>query len=505
MSEPSVPIQQFPGHVSKLRDTFDSGVTRSYEWRVKQIKAMKQMMVENEDLWLSSQAADLGKPSVQAGLDISNVIAACDELLNHLKSFMKAEMLPTYGLLAPSRMEVRREPFGVVLVIGPYNYPIILCLKPIIGALAAGNTCMLKPSEMTPETSKTFSTLFPKFFDSSVVKVIEGGIPETTALLATPFDFFFFTGSTRVGRIVAEAAAKHIKPCVLELGGKNPVIVDEHLQSIDVAARRIAWGQTWNCGQTCVAPGYVLVMRKHAEELKRKVVHYLKEFYGEDPEKSKDFSRQASENGCLRVQKLLSDRPGEILCGGKIVPQSRYIAPTVLSETPLDSEIMGEELFAPVLSINTVDSIDEAIKIAKQVCDKPLNLMIFSSNTATAEKCILGMQSGGVCVNDVMAIPTTPNCAFGGIGNSGMGSYQGKYSLDTFSHKRTIVSSQLNYNTALTDPPLRYAPFTESKAKMFLWAADNLPNIPPITWAGIMKVVAATALLSAGVKVLAGL
>eukprot|EP00286_Rhodomonas_abbreviata_P025483 CAMPEP_0181299624 /NCGR_PEP_ID=MMETSP1101-20121128/6448_1 /TAXON_ID=46948 /ORGANISM="Rhodomonas abbreviata, Strain Caron Lab Isolate" /LENGTH=500 /DNA_ID=CAMNT_0023404791 /DNA_START=20 /DNA_END=1522 /DNA_ORIENTATION=+ len=484
-------MADIPKMVSDLRRTFDTGVTRPYKWRYNQIKAVSRMVTEHEEEWVAALAVDLQKPACEAIMgEVCNVTAAAGILLKNLKSWMQHEAVSCFGLLVPASCEIRHEPYGVVLVIGPYNYPVQLTLKPLVGALSAGNCVLVKPSEMTPQTSKLLARLIPQYLDKECIKVVEGGVPETQALLAQPFDFFFFTGSHRVGKIVAVAAAEKLKPYVLELGGKNAAIVDESVESLNVVAKRLAWALSYNCGQSCVKPDYVVVLRKNSDKLKQKLVKCFNDFFGDKPIDSPDFARQINKNACLRIQKLLSDNPGEVLCGGEVVPEDRYVAPTILSETPKTSAIMQEEIFGPICSVITVDTIDEAIAYVNEMSDKPLAFYVFSSRSAVIEKCFSKVQSGGAISNDVLMAPVVPNMPFGGLGSSGDGFYQGRYSFETFSHKRSVVRKHMSFDNPACDPVVRYPPFVSSplKQKVFRFLADNLPLFPPITMSGTLYV-----------------
>ncbi len=343
-------------------------------------------------------------------------------------------------------------------MIGPWNYPIQLLLSPLVGAIAAGNAAVLKPSELAPASAAALAELVPRYLDTACIRVIEGGVPETEELLAERFDYIFFTGSTRVGRIVMEAAAKHLTPVTLELGGKSPCIVARDAD-MDVAARRIAWGKLVNAGQTCVAPDYVLVDAAAADSLVHRLEAAIRDFYGDDPRQSPDFARIVSPAHHARLCSFFED--GDVVVGGAADPDDRYVAPTILRNVRPDAKVMQEEIFGPILPVLTVESVDEAIEFVN-AREKPLALYVFTRDKATSRRVVERTSSGGACINDVVAHLGVPDLPFGGVGESGMGAYHGRHGFETFSHRKAVLDK-----STLVDPALRYPPYVENKTK---WA-----------------------------------
>ena len=330
-------------------------------------------------------------------------------------------------------------------------------LLPLIGALAAGNCVLVKPSEIAPHTSKLIAEWLPRYVDGSAVKVMEGGVPETTALLAQQWDHIFYTGNGMVGRIVMEAAAKHLTPVTLELGGKSPCIVDRNVD-IDVAAKRIVFGKFFNAGQTCVAPDYVLADDQVYDALVNRMGAVIREFYGENPKQNPDFGRIINERHHARLTKLLES--GELAFGGDVDVSERYIAPTILKNVKPDEPVMQDEIFGPILPVLSVRDVDSAISFVNRR-PKPLALYVLSDDKATQERVLQRTSSGGTTVNHVWMHLGVPELPFGGVGESGMGAYHGKYSFDVFSHRRSVLKKKLG-----KEPPIMYPPYTKLKYRL---------------------------------------
>jgi aldehyde dehydrogenase (NAD+) len=437
--------------VDELRTTFSTGRTRSLAWRRNQLRALERMVSENEQRFFDALKADLGKPSLEAyGGEVGFLLEESRYCRKNLRRWSRPQKVKTPLVNAVGKSEVIREPLGVVLVIGPWNYPMQLVLAPLVGALAAGNCAVLKPSELSPHTSGLIAELVPKYLDPQAVRVVEGGVPETTALLAERFDLIFFTGSTRVGKIVMSAAAKHLTPVVLELGGKSPCVVDAQVDLL-TAARRITWGKFFNTGQTCVAPDYVLVHRSVEAQLLDGMQKALKEFYGADPRQSEDYGRIINEGHHARLVELLEG--AEVAVGGTHDSAERYLAPTILRNVSPDDACMQEEIFGPVLPVLAVDSIDEAIAFIN-AREKPLALYVFTSDKANAERVLAKTSSGGACVNDTLSHLAVPELPFGGVGASGMGAYHGSHSFEAFSHRKSVLK-----RWTWPDVKLRYPPY----------------------------------------------
>jgi len=328
---------------------------------------------------------------------------------------------------------------------------------PLVGAIAAGNCAVMKPSEVTVHTSAAIASILPRYLDTDAFAVVEGGVPETTELLEQRFDHVLYTGNERVAKIVMAAAAKHLTPVTLELGGKSPCLIDKSA-NLEVAASRIAWGKFINAGQTCVAPDHVLVHREVSAQFVEILARKIKEFYGDDPALSPDFCRIASERHTARFQQLLEGQ--KVHTGGQVDVAKRYVAPTIVLDPSPDSALMQEEIFGPVLPIVTVDEMHEAIKF---VADrpKPLALYLFTKSKALEDAVLHRLSAGTVCVNDAVIFMVSPELPFGGIGNSGMGRYSGWYGFETFSHMKPVMKRSF-----LFDAPMRYPPYTEQKAKL---------------------------------------
>jgi aldehyde dehydrogenase (NAD+) len=358
----------------------------------------------------------------------------------------------------PAKSQLIPEPLGVVLVIAPWNYPIQLLLVPAAGAIAAGNAVVMKPSEVSAATSVVLARLVPKYLDQKAITLVEGGVPETTALLAEHFDHIFYTGNGTVGRIVMAAAANNLTPVTLELGGKSPVIVDESA-NIRVTARRIAWGKWLNAGQTCVAPDYILVNEKVRQPFLDELGKAITDFFGADPQTSESYGRIVSPRHFDRLKSLMNG--GKVVIGGETNAESRYVAPTVLADVDMSSALMNEEIFGPLLPVLSINSTQQAIDFIT-ARPHPLALYVFAENKSVVKEVLAKTTAGGVTVNGTLMHLTSPHLPFGGIGESGMGGYHGKSGVRLFQHMKPV----LNRGTKL-DPSLAYPPYTDKKAKLF--------------------------------------
>jgi aldehyde dehydrogenase (NAD+) len=448
-----------------LRKTFESGRTRPASWRKEQLAGLRRMMVEAEDELLEALRADLGRPRVEAyAADIGHTKAELRHLHRHVDGWMKPDRVHVPATVAPAKGWVQAEPLGVVLVIAPWNYPFQLLLEPVAAALAAGNCVVAKPSELAPACSAAMARLLPRYVDPDALEVVEGGVDESTALLAERWDHIFFTGSTSVGRVVAEAAAKHLTPTTLELGGKSPTYVHASAD-LAVAARRIAWGKFLNAGQTCIAPDYVLADRSIRDELVDKLVAEVGAFYGDEPERSASLGRIIDDRHVARLQRLLDDGPGTIATGGTVHAADRYVAPTITVDPPPDSAVMAEEIFGPILPVLAVDGPDEAVAFVN-ARPKPLALYVFAQDEHPIDTVIEGTSSGGVCVNQTLMHLVPANLPFGGVGDSGSGAYHGKSGFDAFSHHRSVLRKATKPDLKLLYPP--YSKLAERLARRIL-------------------------------------
>jgi aldehyde dehydrogenase (NAD+) len=446
-----------PSTVGALRAAFERGLTRPLSFRKTQLLALKHMLAVGEDELLAAMRADLGKPAVEARLtDLGVVGAEIDVLVSHLESWARPERVGIPLALQPGHATIIREPLGVALVIAPWNYPVQLLLVPMAAAIAAGNCVVGKPSEIAPATSAALARLVRRHLDHRAVSIVEGGPAETQALLAQPFDTIFYTGNGRVGRIVMEAAARHLTPVTLELGGKSPALVDADAD-IEVAARRIAWGKFLNAGQTCVAPDYVLVHERVEHELVEALRRTVAAFYGSDPKASADYARIVNDCHFERLTGLLAATSGSVVLGGEHDKSERYLAPTVVSGVSEDDALMDEEIFGPILPVLRVAGMDEAVGFVASR-PRPLALYVFSSSKATVDRVLCRTSSGSVGVNLTLQQVAVPHLPFGGVGASGMGAYHGRQGFETFSHRRAVLAKPTR-----VDPPVQYPPYTKLK------------------------------------------
>jgi len=439
-----------------LRATFESGRTRPLAWRKQQLAGLRQMMIEGDAELTEALRQDLGRPSMEAyAADIGHTKAELRHIDKHLDKWMRRTKVRVPLTVAPAKAWVQPEPLGVALIIAPWNYPIQLLIEPMAAALAAGNCVLAKPSELAPACSAVLARLLARYVDNDAVIVVEGGVDDTTALLAERWDHIFFTGSTAVGRVIAEAAAKHLTPTVLELGGKSPTYVHASAD-LDVAARRIAWGKFLNAGQTCIAPDYVLADRQIRDALVDKLAHQITEFYGSDPKSSSSFGRIVNARHLGRLRGLLDTGAGTIATGGTIDEVERFVAPTITVDPSPDSPIMQEEIFGPILPVLAVDGPTEATAFIT-ARPKPLALYVFANDQVAIDAVVDGTSSGGVCINQTLMHLLPAELPFGGVGDSGTGAYHGKAGFDVFSHRKSVLRKPVKPDLKLLYPPYRGA------------------------------------------------
>lgn len=433
------------------RTLFATGRTRELSFRREQLKRLRSALIVRESAILEALHADLGKPAFEAYAgENAIVIREIDHALRHLASWARPRRVQAPISHFPARCTVVREPLGVVLIIGPWNFPVQLTFAPLVAAIAAGNCAVLKPPPLTPRTTAVIRALCEETFERSFVSVVEGGAETVQDLLAERFDHIFFTGGTATGKLVMQAAAKHLTPITLELGGKNPCIVD-HDVDLDVTARRVAWGKLFNAGQNCAAVDHVFVDRRIKDAFVTKVVAWTRRFYGADPAASPDYARIINEAHVDRLAALLHD--GTIVSGGAVDRPSRFVAPTVIDNITGSEPVMQEEVFGPILPVLTFDDIADAVA-AIRARPAPLALYVFSRSHAVQKRVLDAVPSGGACVNDVVLQETVPGLPFGGVGESGIGSYHGKAGFNVFSRERSVLR-----NGFLVDPALRYPPY----------------------------------------------
>lgn len=452
------PAASVPAQVAAVRKVYASGRTRPVAWRKAQLKALMRMLSEREQEFTAALQADLGKNALEAYLtEISITRAEAAHALKHLADWTRTTRVPVPLGLQPASAKVEPQPLGVVLIIAPWNYPVQLLLAPLIGALAAGNAAVLKPSELAPATSAAIARILPEYLDPEAVVVIEGAQEVSQALLAERFDHIFYTGGERVGKIVMRAAAEHLTPVTLELGGKSPaVVLDGNLTSI---ARRLAYGKLINAGQTCVAPDYVLVTEEAAPKLLRALAKVMREFVGKDPSRSANYGRIVNAGHFDRLTGYLAD--GTVVSGGRSSREDLYIEPTVLADVPLDAPVMQEEIFGPILPVVTVRDLDQAMEIinARPV---PLASYLFTSSASQQRRFEQGVRAGSVNHNAAIVQLAVPELPFGGAGASGMGAYHGKHSFDTFSQARPVFSK----GTLLDTLRVAYPPYNGFKGRI---------------------------------------
>ena len=412
--------------------------------RVARLRKLRDTLVQRREALYQALYADFRKPAAEVeSTEVLVVLMELDHALKHVTQWMKPRRVPTPLLLAGTRSQVRYEPKGVVLILAPWNYPFQLVMAPLVAAVAAGNCVCIKPSEKTPHTAQFLERLIQDVFDPSEVVVVQGGAAESQALLELPFDHFFFTGGARVGRKVMEAAARHLAGVTLELGGKSPAVVDG-TADLKASAERIVFGKFINAGQTCVAPDYVLVPAAREEELLGHLREAIEHSYGKTEEArraSPDFCRLVDDAQFNRVNGLLERSVAQgarVVLGGGVDAASRYIAPTVLSDVKPETAIMEEEIFGPVLPVLRYDTLDDAVRLIR-AGSKPLALYIFSQDAATVEQLLSDTTAGGTCVNTVVMHLTSAELPFGGVGESGLGSYHGEFGFRTFSHERAVL------------------------------------------------------------------
>lgn len=429
---------------------FLSQKTKKIEFRQQKLNQLKQLIIDQESQIVEALNKDLGKCHFESYLaEIRIIKKDIDNMVNNLKKWMKPRYISTPIEQFPATAFIQPQPKGVILIISPWNYPFSLAIMPLIGAIAAGNCVIIKPSEISINTSKTLAEIINNNFNDNYIKVIEGGIETSQQLLQQKFAHIFFTGSPSIGKIVMEAAAKHLTPVTLELGGKSPCIVEKNI-NIQETVKRIVWGKFLNAGQSCIAPDYLLVNQQIKSELLEAIKQTIKEFYGEDPYQSPDYGRIINEYHLKRLSALLES--GNIIVGGKIIPDENYISPTVMDNILPEFSIMEDEIFGPILPILDYSEIEEAIAFINQR-PKPLAIYLFSNNKNQQKKVLENTLSGSVGINDTVMQYGVLTLPFGGIGKSGIGAYHGKASFDTFSHYKSVLKRSFWFETNLRFPP----------------------------------------------------
>lgn len=441
----------------RLRATYDTGVTRPLEWRRAQLTGLLRLLREREADLVEALGVDLGRPAFESwASDLRFVGREIEELQRNLGDWTRPQRQKVPLFLRPGRAQIVREPLGVVLVIGPWNYPVQLLLAPVAAALAAGNTVVAKPSEVAVASSRALARIVPEYLDTNAVAVVEGGVGETTALLEQRWDHIFYTGNGTVGRVVAEAAARHLTPVTLELGGKSPVIVAADA-NIELAASRIAFSRFLNAGQACIASDHVYVHRSVEQELLERLRAQIDKRYGDDPRRS-DLGRIINTRHAERLAALLDGQGYELVCGGQVDVEERYVAPTLLRGVRPDAAVMGEEIFGPILPVIAFDDLDEPIA-AINLGDRPLALYLFTASEETMDRVLSETSSGAVCINDALDHALVSSLPFGGVGESGYGAYHGRWGFETFTHRKAVYRRP----SWMPDASLLNPPYTRMK------------------------------------------
>ncbi len=447
--------------IKKQKEYFNSLETLSYEFRKNALLSLREGIINYQSDIEEALLKDLGKSKVESYMaEIGIVLKEISFMLKHLKKYMNPKKVKTSLIDSPAKTRITAHPYGVVLIMSPWNYPINLTLSPLVGVIASGNTCILKPSEYSEATSKVLVRLIESIFPDKYISVVTGDKNISQALLDQDFDYIFFTGSKNVGKIVMEKAAKHLTPVSLELGGKSPCIIDKSA-SLKIAARRIAFGKYLNAGQTCIAPDYIFIHNSIKEEFIEYFKETLIEQYGNNPLKSQYLCKIINQKHYSRLKELLNKQ--NIIIGGKYDDETLKISPTVIDNVTYSNKIMEDEIFGPVLPILVYNEIEEVIYYIN-TNPSPLALYLFTNQKEVENKILKSCNFGGGCINDVIVHFANENLPFGGVGESGMGAYHGKNSFDTFTHYRSLIKK-----SNLVDIKFRYAPYTSFKEKIIKW------------------------------------
>ena len=442
---------EFSNYIENQENYFKIGKTLHISKRKKLLRNLKKEILSSENKIFRALNDDLRKSNYETYLtEIGILISEIDLFLSNLEKWAKPKKVKSSLLSFPSSDYIYSEPYGKVLILSPWNYPFQLAILPLMSAVAAGNTVVLKPSEHAPHTSKLIKEIIEKVFNKSHVLVIEGAADTASKLLEYRWDYIFFTGSVKIGKIVAAAAAKHLTPTTLELGGKNPCIIDDTVD-LKLTSRRIVWGKFVNAGQTCIAPDFLIVKKNIKEQLIHHLSKEIERAYGKNPKESEDYPRIINKTNLFRLSNLIKET--KILFGGEYDSDSCYFAPTIIDEPRIDSPIMNEEIFGPILPIISYEDENQIEKLISKY-EKPLALYVFSNNKVFSEKIIRKYSFGGGAINDTIIQVGNPNLPFGGVGHSGIGAYHGKASFDLLSHKKSIVKKG-NW----LDIKIRYAPY----------------------------------------------
>ncbi|PKY37626.1 aldehyde dehydrogenase 3 family, member D1 [Rhizophagus irregularis] len=465
-------VSEFPQIIEELQSSFSNNLTRPLNYRKKQLEQLYNLLDENEQEFCEALYNDLHKHKTESLLGEINMIKQdCLDAIEHLDEWTSPEYVEVGLAHKLNRCHIRKDPVGLVLIVGAWNYPFYLILLPLVGAIAAGCTAIIKPSELAINTATTIDALLPKYLDQKAYKCINGGETEMTKLLKYKFDHIFFTGSGAIGKKIMLAASKHLTPVTLELGGKSPVILDENI-NFSVTAKRLIWAKSFNSGQTCIAPDYILCTKKTQKALLKEIPKALKDQFGDDIQKSPDYARIINQRHFDRLAKLLEKTQGNIVVGGKIDRDDLFIEPTFVENVPKNDRLMEDEIFGPIFPIVTVDNIEEAVNFINEK-EYPLSLYPFSNDNSTIQYILNNTRSGGVTVNDCLIHATVPTLPFGGTGASGMGAYHGRKSFEVFTHKRSVLTSPFFSEKLLEG---RYAPYKETNYNILNWLLFSKPK-----------------------------
>lgn len=431
---------------------FNSGATREVSFRLLQLQKLREAIRRYEPRIIAALYEDLHKSEFEAyATEIGFTLDSIGYMMKHLRRWAKPVKVKSPLHIFPAKSMVISEPYGTVLIIGPFNYPFQLLIEPLLGAIAAGNCAVLKPSESTPAVSAVIEDIIEEVFDPSYIRVIQGEKETTNLLIHAKFDYIFFTGSVPVGKIVMEAAARNLVPVTLELGGKSPVIVDKSA-NLEAAAKRIVWGKLINVGQTCIAPDYLLVHSDIAAELIALIKRYISEFYGTDIRQNADYGRIVNQRQLSRIAGMIERDRSKIIAGGTVTPDELYIEPTLLYPAEWSDAAMEDEIFGPVLPILEYHSLEDAITSINGH-PKPLALYLFTEDKKVEHEVLSRISFGGGCINDTITHVASAHLPFGGVGNSGIGGYHGKHSFDVFSHRKSIVKRSTKIDFGIVYPP----------------------------------------------------
>ncbi len=439
----------------KLDTYFASGATRSASWRKRQLTAFLSLLKNEEKAIAEALNKDLHKSYEEAFLtEIGYLIKDAQFLLKNLEKWMKPQRHSTPMLAFPAKSYIQAEPLGTCLVIGAWNYPFQLSLSPMLAAISAGNCAVVKPSELAPQTSKLIAELLPKYLDMNAIAVVEGGQEPTSQLLEMPFDHVFYTGGERVGKIVMNAAAKHLTPVTLELGGKSPCIIDKNI-NLKTALNRISWGKFMNAGQTCIAPDYLMVHHSQLDNVVDELKKVITRQYKKDPQKNRFYGRVVNSRHCERLVSYLDNQ--NVVFGGEYNIENRYLAPTIVVNPDPNSPIMQEEIFGPILPIVSFNGRSDMLEFIRARA-KPLAAYLFTEDSDFEQKFVQRVSAGSMCINDTSMFMLNPKLPFGGVGTSGMGRYHGKFGFDAFSHQKSVMRRSFSFENSL-----RYMPFNKLK------------------------------------------